>query len=119
MLSARQMHATVGAQRWGVSAGAGVCQPNAPALFRAPALLARSRVTLVESYYIEVLWPSDLTGTIESSGTIQLALHQYDASLRGKKGLKFSRDKNESTYCSREGGGRRRAWFAALDLSHV
>ena len=43
---------------------------------------------------------------LDSSAHIKFLLWaQFDASRRGKKMLNFSRDKNEGTYRSGEGGG--------------
>ena len=55
----------------GAPNSAGMCQPNIRALFGAPALLDTG--FLIESTKVAVVL-SDFTGTIESRGTILLAL---------------------------------------------
>ena len=53
---------------WGSQYSAGMCQPNIPALYRAPALLG------VGFWHRIPMVLTDFTGNIEGSGTIQPAL---------------------------------------------
>lgn len=53
--------------RWGALNCALMCQPNVPVLFRAPALV---RLGLFTTRYNFQAVPCDITGTMESIGTI-------------------------------------------------
>ena len=59
---------------WGAHSSAGICQPNIPALFGAPALLGISASPIYRHYsghrhYWEYV-PAQYTGTIQATGTV-------------------------------------------------